>query len=71
VNRLQVPAFAVKDHAMTTAREAAHRAGCDFFLSKPYDVTTLADFVGSVLHTSTTRPQIAGRLPLNFAPQSP
>jgi CheY-like chemotaxis protein len=61
---------AVTGHTMTTDREAAHRAGCDFFLPKPYDLTTLTNFLDGVLHTSATRPQTAGRLPLNFAPQS-
>jgi CheY-like chemotaxis protein len=48
-------------------RNAAHRAGCDFFIPKPYDLPTVATLVAGLM---SARPQTAGRLPLNFAPQS-
>jgi two-component system, cell cycle response regulator DivK len=48
-------------------RNAAHRAGCDFFLPKPYDLATVAMLVAGLM---SARPQPAGRLPLNLAAQS-
>jgi two-component system cell cycle response regulator DivK len=48
-------------------RNAAHRAGCDFFIPKPYALPTVATLVAGLM---SARPQAAGRLPLNFAPQS-
>src|ERR1700680_977382 len=48
-------------------RNAAHRAGCDFFIPKPYDLPTVAPLVAGLM---SARPQTAGRPPLNFAPQS-
>jgi CheY-like chemotaxis protein len=47
-----------------------HRAGCNFFLLKPYDLPTLANFVDGLMRPSAPQPQTAGRLPLNFATQS-
>jgi two-component system cell cycle response regulator DivK len=46
-------------------RDAAHRAGCDFFIPKPYDLPTVATLVDGLM---SARPQTAGRLPLNFDP---
>jgi hypothetical protein len=65
----------IAGHVMVTPQEwpaggdrnAAHRAGCDFFLPKPYDLATVATLVAGLM---SARPQPAGRLPLNFAPQS-
>ncbi len=51
--------IAVTGYAMATDRVAAHRAGCDFFIPKPYDLTTLAHFVAGLLHP---RPVTAPRL---------
>jgi two-component system, cell cycle response regulator DivK len=48
-------------------RNAAHRAGCDFFIPKPYALPTVATLVAGLM---SARPQPAGRLPLNFDPQS-
>jgi CheY-like chemotaxis protein len=54
---------AVTGRVFTTDRNEAHRAGCDGFLSKPYDLTTLADYIdrtlsdagrGDVSHTAGT-----------------
>jgi CheY-like chemotaxis protein len=50
-----------------TDRDAAYRAGCNFFIPKPYDLTTLAKLVDGLM---SVPPQTAGRLPLNFAPHS-
>ena len=47
-------------------RNAAHRAGCDFFVPKPYDLPTVATLIDGLM---SARLQTAGRLPLNFAPQ--
>jgi CheY-like chemotaxis protein len=60
--------IAVTARALATDREAAHRAGCDFFILKPYDLPTLAHFVDGLMRPSAPRPQTAGRLPLNFDP---
>jgi CheY-like chemotaxis protein len=54
-----------------TDRDAADRAGCDFFIQKPYALPTLAKLVDGLVHSSATRHQTAGRRPLNFNPQSP
>jgi CheY-like chemotaxis protein len=54
--------IAVTGYAMATDREAAHRAGCDFFIPKPYDLTTLAHFVDGLLHPAAARPPIAPEL---------
>ena len=35
--------IAVSAHAFAPEREAAHRAGCDAFILKPYDLTILAN----------------------------
>jgi DNA-binding response OmpR family regulator len=40
---------AVTARAFATDRQAAHRAGCDAFISKPFDLTTLADYVDRLL----------------------
>lgn len=40
---------AVTARAFATDRDAAHRAGCDGFISKPYDLATLADVVDRIL----------------------
>ena len=50
-------------------REAAYRAGCNFFIPKPYDLPALVTFVDGLVHPSATQPPAAGRPPLNFAPQ--
>jgi two-component system cell cycle response regulator DivK len=56
---------------MVTARvcsgdlDAAHRAGCDFFIPKPYAPPTVATLVAGLL---SARAQAVGRLPLNFDP---
>jgi two-component system cell cycle response regulator DivK len=47
-------------------RNAAYRAGCDFFVPKPYDLPTVATLIDGLM---SARLQTAGRLPLNFAPQ--
>ena len=51
-------------------REAAYRAGCNFFVPKPYDAPMLAEFIEGLVRLSATQPQATGRLPLNVAPQS-
>ena len=53
--------IAVTTRAFGADREAAYRAGCDFFIAKPYDLATLSTFVDGLMS--------AGRLPLNVAPQ--
>jgi CheY-like chemotaxis protein len=57
----------VTARAVISDRNAAHRAGCDFFIPKPYALPTVATLVAGMM---SARPQAAGRLPLNFAPQS-
>ena len=57
----------VTAHVFATDRRAAYRAGCNFFIPKPYDLTTLAKLVDGLM---SVPPQTAGRLPLNFAPHS-
>jgi len=57
----------VTARAVIGDRNAAHRAGCDFFIPKPYALPTVATLVAGLM---SARPQAAGRLPLNFAPQS-
>jgi CheY-like chemotaxis protein len=48
---------------VATDREDAYRAGCDFFIPKPYDVATLAKFLDWLLvHPSSARPLIAPEL---------
>ena len=57
----------VATRLLATDPEAAHRAGCDFFIPKPYDLPTVATLVAGLM---SARPQTAGRLPLDFAPQA-
>src|ERR1700674_1877982 len=40
---------AVTARVSAADREAAHRAGCDFFIPKPYDLATLATFVHGLM----------------------
>ena len=54
----------VTARVFATDREAASRAGCNFFVPKPLDLAALARFVDGLL---SSRSQTAGRLPLNFA----
>ncbi len=54
--------IAVTGYAMATDREAAHRAGCDFFIPKPYDLTTLTHFIDGLLHPAAAQPPIAPEL---------
>jgi CheY-like chemotaxis protein len=56
----------VTARAFATDREAASRAGCDFFFPKPIELPALARFVDGLM---SARPQTAGRPPLNFAPR--
>jgi CheY-like chemotaxis protein len=58
-NLREATIIAVTGYAMETDRAAAHRAGCDFFIPKPYDLPTLAHFVEGLLHP---RPLTAQRL---------
>jgi CheY-like chemotaxis protein len=51
----------VTARALETDREAAHRAGCNFFFPKPLDLTTLGIFVDGLLHPSPERPATAPR----------
>jgi CheY-like chemotaxis protein len=54
-----------------TDRQAAFRAGCNFFVPKPYDVDALATFVAGLLHASRPEPQAPPkRLTLTVAPPS-
>ena len=50
---------AVTGHVLATDREDAYRAGCDFFIPKPYDVATLVKFLDGLVHPSAARPPIA------------
>jgi CheY-like chemotaxis protein len=54
--------IAVTTRTLATDREAAHHAGCNFFVPKPLDLTTLANLVDGLLHPSATRPATAPRL---------
>jgi len=47
--------IAVTARAFATDREAAHRAGCNFFIPKPYDLTTLGNVVDGLLRSSAAR----------------
>jgi CheY-like chemotaxis protein len=67
-NTREATIVAMTARALANDREAAHRAGCNFFILKPYDLPTLANFVDGLMRPSSQRPQTAGRLPLNFAP---
>jgi CheY-like chemotaxis protein len=58
----------VTARALATDREAAHRAGCNFFVLKPYDLHTLAHFVDGLMRPSSPQFQTEGRFPLNFDP---
>jgi CheY-like chemotaxis protein len=58
---------AVAAHADEAYREAASRAGCNFFVPKPLDLAVFAQFVAELMSAG---PQTAGRRPLNFAPRS-
>ena len=40
---------AVMRRALVTDRNAAHRAGCDGFISKPFDLTTLAEYIDRIV----------------------
>jgi CheY-like chemotaxis protein len=54
---------AVMGQVLATDREDAYRAGCDFFIPKPYDVATLAKFLDwLLLHPSAARPPMAPEL---------
>src|ERR1700730_689513 len=57
----------VTARAFPTDRDSAYRAGCNFFVAKPYDLAALSKLVEDLV--SAPR-QTAGRLPLNFAPRS-
>jgi CheY-like chemotaxis protein len=61
---------AVTARVFAADRDAARRAGCDFFVAKPYDLAALATFIDGVFHTSPARPPIASRLPPKSAPQA-
>jgi two-component system, cell cycle response regulator DivK len=50
---------AVTGRVLATDREDAYRAGCDFFIPKPYDVATLVKFLDGLVHPSAARPPIA------------
>ena len=67
-NTREATIIAVTARALATDREAAHRAGCNFFILKPYDLPTLAHFVDGLMRPSSPRSQTMGRLPLNFDP---
>jgi CheY-like chemotaxis protein len=54
--------IAVTARALATDRDAAYRAGCNFFFQKPLDLTTLANLVDSLLRPSAERPATAPRL---------
>jgi CheY-like chemotaxis protein len=41
--------IAVTAHALTPDETIARRAGCDGFISKPYDISAVADALGEVL----------------------
>ena len=41
--------IAVTAHALTPAETIARHAGCDGFISKPYDIKAVADALGEVL----------------------
>jgi CheY-like chemotaxis protein len=53
---------ALTARAFATDRQAAHRAGCNFFFPKPLDLTTLGNLVDGLLHPSAERPATAPRL---------
>lgn len=40
---------AVTARVFATDRNEAHRAGCDAFIPKPFDLTTLADYIDRLL----------------------
>jgi CheY-like chemotaxis protein len=42
---------AVTAHAFANDRNKAHRAGCNGFILKPYDLATLADYIDRMLRT--------------------
>jgi two-component system, cell cycle response regulator DivK len=46
----------VTAHVFVADRIAAHRAGCDFFVPKPYDIAAVAQFIDGLLHPSAARP---------------
>src|ERR1700682_2997787 len=44
--------IAVTARAFATDRDEAHRAGCDFFVPEPYDLTTLGHVVDGLMRSS-------------------
>jgi CheY-like chemotaxis protein len=46
---------AVTASAFATDRNEAHRAGCDAFISKPFDLATLADYIDRILRQRLSR----------------
>ncbi len=46
---------AVTARAFATDRDEAHRAGCDAFISKPFDLATLADYIDRILQQRRSR----------------
>jgi CheY-like chemotaxis protein len=55
--------IAVTAWALATDREAAHRASCNFFILKPYDLPTLANCVDGLMRPSAVplRPPVVFR----------
>jgi CheY-like chemotaxis protein len=47
---------AVTAQVCAADREDAYRAGCNFFIPKPYDVATLTKFIDGLLHPSAAQP---------------
>jgi CheY-like chemotaxis protein len=53
---------AVTGRVLAADRDAAQRAGCDYFVAKPYDLAALASLVASLFSASPARPPTASRL---------
>jgi CheY-like chemotaxis protein len=54
--------IAVTARAFATDRDDADRAGCNFFVPKPFKLTALANFIDDLLHPSAASRPITPRL---------
>jgi two-component system cell cycle response regulator DivK len=64
--------IAVTAHALTPDETIARQAGCDGFISKPYDIKAVADVLGEMLRLGRSGLiELDGLKPLPRAPRKP
>ncbi len=51
----EIPIIVVSAHAMASERERAERAGCDAFVTKPFDVADLLGLIEKFLQQGARR----------------